>query len=163
MKATVSSLPTSWIRFADRTARTLVTLLMLVSLSVAFGCSEIPKDAAGTVERIQRSGEFHVTVVSGTEEPAPGMAVIRQLARDWSAKIDISHKPSSLALRDLEASKTDIVIGEFGRKGPEAQEASLSKAIGIPEPKDGKIPVLRFARKKGENRLIHVTDLMVIE
>lgn len=163
MKATVSSLPNSWIGFADRTARTLVTLLMLVSLSVAFGCSEIPKDAAGTVERIQRSGEFHVTVVSGTEEPAPGMAVIRQLARDWSAKIDISHKPSSLALRDLEASKTDIVIGEFGRKGPEAQEASLSKAIGIPEPKDGKIPVLRFARKKGENRLIHVTDLMVIE
>ena len=163
MIATVSSLPTSWIRIADWTARTLVTLLMLVSLSLAFGCSEIPKDAAGTVERIQRSGEFHVTVVSGTEEPASGMAVIRQLAKDWSTKIDISHKPSSLALRDLEASKTDIVIGEFGRKGPEAQEASLSKAIGIPEPKDGKIPVLRLARKKGENRLIHVTDLMVIE
>ena len=163
MKATVSSSLTSWIRFADRTARTLVTLLMLVSLSVVFGCSEIPKDADGTVERIQRSGEFHATVVSGTENPAPGMAVIRQLATDWSAKIDVSHKPSSLALRDLEASKTDIVIGEFGRNGPEAQEASLSKAIGVPEPKDGKIPALRFARKKGENKLIHVTDLMVIE
>ncbi|MEN3973389.1 hypothetical protein WJS89_11990 [Sphingomicrobium sp. XHP0235] len=63
----------------------------------------------------------------------------------------------------MDEGKIDLLIGEFGRAGPVSREASLSKAIGVPEPKSPTEPVLRLARKRGENELITVTDRMVME
>ena len=40
-------------------------------------------------------------------------------------------------------------------------DISLSKAVGRPEPEDSKRPVLRIARRNGENALILATDRAV--
>lgn len=105
---------------------------------------------------------MRVTIVSGTRDPAPALDLVNSLAIELEAEPVVVHRPASIALRDLEEGRTDLVIGEFGRTSPQSKEASLSEAIGQPEPSDGKIPVLRMARKKGENRLITRTDMMVM-
>ena len=148
------------------TARSIWVFDMRVALLscclLMLGCGEIPMDAEGTVEAIGDTGELHVTIVSGTRDASPALDLVTRLADGLEAETRVIRKPAAIALRDLEEGMTDIVVGEFGRTSPESKEASLSDAIGQPEPRDGKVPVLRFARKKGENRLITRTDLMVM-
>lgn len=135
---------------------------LLPCFFLLIGCSEIPKDAEGTIETVERTGKLHVTIVSGTRDTSPALGLVRRLADELEADTHIIRKPAAIALHDLDERMTDLVVGEFGRTSPESKVASLSKAIGQPEPRDGKIPVLRFARKKGENRLITRTDMMVM-
>lgn len=137
-------------------------LAFLIPLLGVVACSPFPKDASGTSEHIEQTDRMRVAVVTGTRNPAPARRMARDLAREYEADVVWSQGPASVLMRELEHREIDLVIGEFGRKSPVSKEASLSGAIGQPEPRDGMLPVLRFARKKGENRLITQSDMMVM-
>ncbi len=78
------------------------------------------------------------------------------------ARVEWDTAPASILLDRLEKGEIDLVIGEFARSSPLKEDVSLSKSVDRPEPEDGDIPVLRLARAHGENRLITVTDKMVM-
>lgn len=137
-------------------------LAFLIPLFGVVACSPFPRDAAGTSEHIVQTDRMRVGIVSGTGDATAGRQIAEEVAHQYGAKVDWSDGPASLLLRDLDERKIDLVIGEFGRKSPTSKEASLSAAIGQPEPRDGMLPALRFARKKGENQLITITDKMVM-
>ena len=138
------------------------TFWLALAMLVA-GCAPFPRDAAGTTERIERAGVMQVGVVAGTADWSDARRIAERLAADHGATTSTQSGPASLLLRDLDEGRVDLVVGEFGRSGPVSREVSLSQAVGQPEPRDGKLPVLRLARKKGENGLITASDKMVMQ
>lgn len=126
-------------------------------------CAPFPRDAAGTTERIERTSIMRVGIVSGTSEWSEAAAIAHQLASAHGAIIKTKPGPAARLLKDLDEGRIDLLIGEFGRSGPIAKETSLSEAIGQPEPKDGNLPVVRLARKQGENSLILASDRLALE
>lgn len=131
---------------------------VIVACLALSACDPIPQDPAGTSERIEASGRLHLGVVAGTEMSEEARRLIAAVAKRHSARIVMEHRPASHLMRQLQDGTIDLVIGEFGRSGPASKDVSLSPAIGVPEPKSGTEPVLRLARRHGENRLILLTD-----
>ena len=126
------------------------------------GCDAIPQDIGGTTEQIRAEGQVRVGIVAGTELPERATALVEDYAVRQDAATVVRRAPASELLDKLERGDVDLVLGRFGRTSPLAKEASFSAAIGEPEPKSGKVPVLRLARKHGENRLITETDRMIM-
>lgn len=141
----------------------LMKIACFISLFLVGACSPFPKDAAGTTERIERTRTLRVAVVAGTEKWGDAKQVTDKLARRYGSTVEVRFGPAAKLLQDLKEGRADIVIGEFGRSAAVSKEASLSDAIGQPEPRDGMLPVLRVARKKGENRLITDSDKLVMK
>lgn len=130
-------------------------------LTMVAACGPFPRDAEGTTERIRQTGQMQAAVVSGTMDAAPARRAVVKLARGYGAQVAWTTGPAARLMEKLDRGDVDIIIGEFGRSAPISTQASLSDAIGQPEPRDGKVPVLRLARRKGENRLILDSDLLV--
>jgi len=55
------------------------------------------------------------------------------------------------------------VVGHFAKASPWKTEIALSKPLTHGEPDDADMPVLRIARRNGENALVLATDRMVAE
>lgn len=131
-------------------------------MAVIAACSAIPQDTDGTSDRVAQRGELRVAIVSGTPDTSEARLLAVSLAQSLGARVVWHAAPEAIAIKDLEEDRVDLVIGQFGRTAAVSKEASLSQAVGIPEPKDGKEPVIRLARKNGENALITRTDMMVM-
>jgi hypothetical protein len=137
--------------------RTLVPLLLLMFA----GCDALPRDASGTSERIVRDGRMRVAVAPGTPDAAFALSLLRDYARQRGARLTIVQVHGEHAPHWLEAGKVDALVGHFAKASPWMANISLSKAVGGPEPDDSKQPVLRIARRNGENALILATDRAV--
>ncbi|MDT0577080.1 hypothetical protein RM533_12980 [Croceicoccus sp. F390] len=134
-----------------------------MALLLLAACGPYPRDTAGTVERIERTGTLHAGLVAGTADPAAAKALTRQAARQWQAKVAWRTGSASALLQQLEAGEVDLVVGEWARSSPLGNEVSLSAAIASAEPSDAQEPALRLARKPGENRLVTATDTLVLQ
>lgn len=136
----------------------------LLSLLLTLGaCDALPRDASGTTERIERSGTMRVAVLPGTPDAAPALALLRAYAADHRARVVQIAVHGEHAPHWLEDGRLDAVVGHFAKASPWMADISLSKAIGRAEPADGKQPVLRIARRNGENALILAIDRAVAE
>ena len=62
--------------------RTIVFFLMLVLGS----CHSLPRDAAGTVERIERTGTMRIAIVSGTRKVSDAQRIADRFASMHAAK-----------------------------------------------------------------------------
>ena len=138
--------------------RAFVPLLFLLMLA---GCGAFPRDASGTTERIIRNGTMRVAVAPGTPDAAPALSLLRDYARQYDARLAVVRVHGDHAPRWLEEGKVDALVGHFAKASPWAADISLSNAVGRPEPGDSKQPVLRIARRNGENALILATDRAV--
>lgn len=146
-------------RIAESRPRTASIAALLATLAA---CGPFPRDAEGTTERIRQTGQMRAALVSGTQHAAPARRAVLELARGYNAQVVWTSGPAARLMEKLDHGDVDIIIGEFGRSAPISTQASLSDAIGQPEPRDGKVPVLRLARRKGENRLILDSDMVVV-
>lgn len=138
--------------------RPLALFLLLLMLS---GCDALPRDASGTTERIERSGEMRVAVLPGTPDAAPALVLLRSYAAQHDARLTMIAVHGEHAPHWLEDGKVDAVVGHFAKASPWMADISLSKAVARAEPKDSKQPVLRIARQNGENALILAIDRAV--
>lgn len=126
------------------------------------GCGEYPKDVEATTERIEQGEPLRLGIVAGTTIPPQAEALLARLTSQLGAGIERSQAPAEILIDRLDKREVDLVIGEFAKKSPIRKNASLSHSIGVPEPPSGKTPVLRFARKNGENRWILLTDRVAL-
>ncbi|KTE10766.1 hypothetical protein ATE71_12220 [Sphingopyxis sp. H115] len=131
-------------------------------LLLALGaCDALPRDAAGTTERISREHAMRVAVLPGTPDAAPALALLDAYATKHRARLMLVDAHGEHAARQLEDGRIDALIGHFSKVSPWMADISLSKAVAHPEPDDSQQPVLRIARRNGENALILATDRAV--
>ncbi len=133
------------------------------ALLVLTACDSLPRDAAGTTDRTARSGEMRIAVMPATPDAMPALAVLRDYARRHDARLALVSAHGEHALHWLEEGEVDAVVGHFAKASPWQAEVALSKPVGRSEPDDGKLPVLRIARRNGENALILATDRAIAE
>lgn len=138
----------------------LALLLFLPPLS---GCDSLPRDAARTHEKVTARGALNVAIVPGTRDADPALALLRRYAQARGARLSVEAVAGEAALRRLSEGKIDAVVGDFSRQSPWKTEVALSKPLTRKEPDDGKQPVLRIARRNGENGFILATDRMIAE
>ena len=123
----------------------------------------MPHDAGGTSERMTRNGEMRVAVLPATPDAASALTLLGAYARRHDARLSRVSGHGEHALRWLEEGKVDAVVGHFAKASPWQVEVALSKPVGRSEPDNAKQPVLRIARRNGENALILATDRAIAE
>jgi hypothetical protein len=139
-----------------------ISSLSLVLLALA-GCGALPRDASGTSDRIAQSGKMRVAVLAATPDAAPALTLLRNYATSHGARLTRLTGHGEHALHWLEEGKVDVVVGHFAKSSPWQANIAISKPIARTEPEDGKQPVLRIARRNGENALILATDRAIAE
>ena len=140
--------------------RIFVSLALIAALAA---CDAMPRDAAGSTERIVREGEMHVAVLPGTPDAPPALALLNHHARQHDARLTVVSLSVEHALRGLEDGELDAVVGHFAKASPWMTAISLSKPVGQAEPVDSRQPILRIARRNGENALILAIDRAVAD
>ena len=141
-------------------------LLPFIALAPALAlaaCDGMPRDASGTTERIETSRQRRVAVMPSTPDAAPALALLAGYARGHGARIEPVEIHGEHALRSLEEGRVDAVVGHFAKSSPWKTRIALSKPVGREEPADSKRPVLRIARRNGENALVLAIDRLVAE
>jgi len=141
--------------------RKMPALLLLPLLLAA--CDGMPRDASGTSERISRTGTMRVIVLPATPDAAPALDLLGRYAAAHGATVARIEAHGEHALHMLEEGDVDAVVGDFARASPWKTEIALSKPLTHGEPDDADMPVLRIARRNGENALVLATDRMVAE
>ena len=126
-------------------------------------CDSLPRDAAGTTERIERTHAMRVTVLPGTPDAQPALALVGAYARDHGAHLRLIPIHGEHAHKALKDGEVDALIGHFAKASPWQADIALSKPVARGEPDDKEHPVLRIARRNGENALILATDQLVAE
>ena len=127
------------------------------------GCDSLPRDASETTERMARSGEMRIVVMPATPDAATALALLGDYAKRHDARLTRVSAHGEHALRWLEEGKLDAVVGHFAKASPWQVEVALSRPVGRSEPDDAKQPVLRIARRNGENAFILATDRSIAE
>lgn len=127
------------------------------------GCDELPRDAAGTTERIERTHAVRVTVLPGTPDAHPALALLDAYAHDHGARLTVVSIHGEHAHKALEDGQIDALVGHFAKASPWQADIALSAPVARGEPDDKGQPVLRIARRNGENALILATDRLVAE
>lgn len=138
-----------------------LSLLMLPLL--IGGCDALPRDAAGTTDRIERAHAMRVTILPGTPDARPALALLDSYARSHDARITLVPIHGEHAHKALEDGEIDVLVGHFAKASPWQADIALSKPVARGEPDDKDHPVLRIARRNGENALILATDRAVAE
>ncbi|WP_137752530.1 amino acid ABC transporter substrate-binding protein [Sphingopyxis sp. L1A2A] len=110
-----------------------------------------------------RTGEMRIVVLPTTPDAAPALAVLGSYAKRHDARLTRTSGHGEHALHWLEEGKVDAVVGHFAKTSPWQAEVALSKPVGRREPHDATQPVLRIARRNGENALILATDRAIAE
>lgn len=141
--------------------RKMPALLLLPLLLAA--CDGMPRDASGTSERISRTGTMRVIVLPATPDAAPALDLLGRYAAARGATVARIEAHGEHALHMLEEGDVDAVVGHFAKASPWKTEIALSKPLTHGEPDDADMPVLRIARRNGENALVLATDRMVAE
>jgi ABC-type amino acid transport substrate-binding protein len=136
---------------------------LLLAVPALAACDRLPRDTAGTTDRITRSGEMRIAVMPATPDAASALAVLGDYARRHDARLTRVSAHGEHALRWLEKGKVDAVVGHFAQASPWQADVALSKPVGRGEPPDTEQPVLRVARRNGENALILATDRAIAE
>ncbi|KTE34051.1 MULTISPECIES: hypothetical protein [unclassified Sphingopyxis] len=134
--------------------------LPILALLLA-GCDGLPRDAAGTTERIERTHAVRVTVLPGTPDAHPALALLDAFAREHGARLTLVPIHGEHAHKALEDGEIDALVGHFAKTSPWQADIALSKPVARGEPDDKHHPVLRIARRNGENALILATDRLV--
>lgn len=136
--------------------------LLILSLLLG-GCGALPRDAAGTSDRIERTHRMRVTVLPGTPDAPPALALLGAYAQRHGARVMLVPIHGEHAHKALEDGEIDALVGHFAKASPWQVDIALSKPVARGEPDDKEHPVLRIARRNGENALILATDRLVAE
>lgn len=144
--------------------RTMHRAVILSCLAFALaGCGPLPRDAAGTTDRVERDSTMRVAVLAGTPDAGRAVGLLRDYAQRHRARLATIELHGEHALHQLEQGGLDAVVGHFAKASPWMTDVSLSKPVGHAEPADSKQPILRIARRNGENALILATDRAVAD
>jgi ABC-type amino acid transport substrate-binding protein len=131
---------------------------ILGALLVTSGCSDIPRDAAGTLDKIRQSGVMRVGIVSDAARPPEEMErIVAQLAKETGSRPLIAEGSPEALLPKIEDGALDIVIGRFAPDSPWNMRVTFLPALEEMDVKKG-VTAPVAAVRNGENdwvELVH--------
>lgn len=145
----------------DRYA-TVPILKRLVPLALLFvaGCGELPRDTAGTSERV-RGGVVRVGQVAGDGDPRLA-GLLTALARRMEVRPRVYRSQAEPLLMRLETGELDLVVSAFDRSTPWSKRVTFSKPLVAAEGPHGTEEV-KAAVRNGEHRWSMEVDRVAAE
>jgi hypothetical protein len=132
--------------------------ILAVAMSALAGCSDLPKDPDGTLDRIVRERQFRVGIVASRgADAAPHGALIARVAAATGARPAIEHDAAERLLIRLEDGALDLVLGEFEREGPWTTRVHILPALASGRT-GSRETVVAAAAANGENGWIMLVD-----
>lgn len=142
--------------------RRLVAALSLSALLLS-GCSSIPADADGTLDRA-RDG----TLVVGVSEHPPWTIIdaktgevtgseadlIKGFAESINAEIEWHPGPESVLAGEIKEGELDIVIGGLTTSAPWSSQMAMTRSYAAVDSEDGQTENMVMAVPMGENELM---------
>ena len=133
-------------------------LALCVTLALA-GCDYLPRDPAGTLERVQREGRFRVGLISPGETAVDREAergLLIRVAEAAGAQPAVELGASEALLLELEEGRLDLVLGPLSKDSPWLGRVALLEPIGGPLATE-ELAITPAARN-GENRWIMLVE-----
>ena len=96
----------------------LAALLVIPALA---GCSDFPKDQAGTIERVRAEGVVRVGLIASATPPTDAARLrdlVERTAREAGARPQVLEEAAEPLLLMLEEGELDLVVGEFDSASP---------------------------------------------
>ena len=127
-------------------------MLLAAMLLMASGCSDIPRDAAGTLDRVRQTGSLRVGMVSDTDRlPVEAESnLIAQLAHETGSRPAITRGSTEILLPKIEKGELDIVVGRFAPESPWSTRVTFLPAPEHMDAKKGEA-ASAVAVRNGEN------------
>ncbi|MFW2829767.1 hypothetical protein [Sphingomonas sp. ID0503] len=133
--------------------RALVFCLVLLS-----ACDSLPRDPAGTSDRIARTRTFTVAAVDPSVRAAPEVgALLQAIARTTGARPAWREGTGETVLEALDQGKLDLAIGRFTKSSPWENQIALAPPLATSRTDDAQLE-LRAAARNGENRWIMTVE-----
>lgn len=127
-------------------------LALLLAASLA-ACSDIPRDAEGSLKRIREEKSFRVGLISGSDDrEGRGRRLIEAAAAEAGATPQVTTDAAEHLLTRLEEGEIDLVVGAMAKKSPWASKVHASKPLSPAAEKDP-VSLVALARN-GENAWI---------
>lgn len=138
----------------ERALRCFIVPLCLALVA----CGPYPRDISGTLDDIERTGEFNVGLTDlRPVDRAAALQFVGRLERATGAQAHVSTGPTEAQLARLETDQLDLVIGEFAEDTPWMAHVSMLEPLSRRAVGDrvlGLIPVTA----NGENRWIALLE-----
>jgi hypothetical protein len=124
---------------------------IIAPLALLASCADLPRDPAGTTERVRQSDTIMLGVVEGTPPSPEGEAVLARVAQRLGARASRQTAPGEELLEKLHAGHLDLVYGHFAMNSPWSTNVHFGSPLGPRETvgKEERLP--RFAFQHGEN------------
>lgn len=128
---------------------------ILLSLSLALmlaACDDYPRDIENTMQGVEQSGRLRAGLISaGDNSDTAERELVNRIAEAAGAEASFEEGSAETLFRRLEQGELDIVVGHIAKASPWKKRVALTKSAEAKSPPK-KLPVLRAALRKGENR-----------
>jgi hypothetical protein len=134
--------------------------LLLAALALSSGCDALPRDQAGTLERVRDYRVLRVGVVASGEAPAHQdklAALVARVAATAGARPELHPDAAEPLLLQLEEGEVDLVVGEFDRSSPWYHRVHLLPPLAKEE-RAGSTIETTAAAPNGENAWIMLVE-----
>lgn len=90
-----------------------------LALFLLCGCDALPRDPAGTLNRIEQRGTFTVAALEASARSAPQAGnLISEIEKRTHARAQWRSGSGESVLQQLEEGKLDVVVGHFKADSP---------------------------------------------
>jgi hypothetical protein len=133
-------------------------LPFLAAFALAAGCSDLPKDPRGTLDRVTAERQFRVGAIASPAGMAEAnRALVARVAAATGARPVVEEDAAEPLLVRLAEGELDLVVGEFERKGPWSTHVHMLPSMASRRIA-GKEMATGAAAPNGENRWIMLLD-----
>lgn len=135
----------------ESTLRITGGALLAASALALAGCGDLPRDPAGTTERIERTHQIVLGAIDGAEPSARAQEVLEHVAARLDARVVRVGGHGEALLEALEKGELDLVYGRFAKASPWATHVYFGGPLGPRETVAADERAPRFAFRNGEN------------
>lgn len=128
------------------------------ALLLLSACDMLPRDPAGTSQRIERSSTFTVALADPAIRSDPQVdMLIAEIERRTIAHARWRSGSGESLFQQLDDGSLDLVIGRFTADSPWATDVAFAPALSTSDIGDAQIE-LKAAMRNGENRWIMTVE-----
>lgn len=127
---------------------------MVLACLLLSACDVLPRDPAGTSNRIAQDRKFTVALADPSISEAPQVGkLIHEIERKTGARAQWRPGSGEAVLQQLDDGTLDLVIGRFTANSPWATDVAFGPPLATTGSKDAPL-ILKAAMRNGENRWI---------
>lgn len=137
----------------------MIRASVLVALLILGGCTDIPKDPKGTLDRIRAERVFRVAMIEplgGAEGKAAANTFLERVAHATGAKVSLVTGAAEPLLLRLEDGQVDLVIGTMAPDSPWIPRVAMLPSL-LEQTRDRHLLLTPIARN-GENAWIMLLE-----